>query len=123
MTYALSVARVRDGFDTGLGDIELSSLITFAGGADACMTTKQVPDDTGILLKLYLVRHMATLNDNSGRGNAIAESAPSGASRTFAQRTKPGTGYMDMLDQMDRWGCVKALLRRGGAAFVRGVGP
>lgn len=123
MNYIISIANVKDGFQTSAQERDIALAISFAGGADACMASKDVPSETGQMLKVYLVRHILVSQENLGRGTAISESAPSGASRSFAQPSGENTKFSKLIDQIDRWGCVRKLLRRGSEAFIRGVGP
>lgn len=107
MAETITPEDVKDGFATSLPDSELAMLISLVDQADDCLDSKQVPADVQRALKLYAVRHGATLQANEGRGSVTSERAPSGAGRSFAGwQFEGGSPYWKLLKQLDRTGCV-----------------
>lgn len=115
MAVTVTVAEVKDGFDTTVSDAEIQMMIDFIdASADVCLDANSVPDNTVKLLKLYAVRHMCTMSVNSGRGTISSERAPSGAGRGFSAwsgENVESTPYGSMLKQMDKYGCVVSVLQ------------
>ena len=114
MAVTITSTEVKEGFTTTTSDSEIDMLIAFVDGADTCLDSNSVPDNTVKLMKLAAVRHMLTLQSNDGNGPLQSQNAPSGAGRSF-QNWQGGTDinasrYGAMLNQMDTNGCVVSLL-------------
>lgn len=127
MAETITASDVTDGYTTSIPTAEIELMISVVDGADACLDANSVPADTQTLLKIYGVRHMLALMDNSGRGQATSESAPSGASRSFSQWATSGQGltstrYGALLKQLDRYGCVTAVIDNATGMQLRSVG-
>lgn len=120
MPYVITTADVKDGFTTGASDADLTAYIAIADQADACLTDNSVADAIGKQLKILAVRHMAS-NATDG-GNVTQEQAVSGASRSYAQRRKGETGYLNTLRALDKYGCVMSIVSNGGYVQLRAVG-
>ena len=120
MPYTITTSEVKDGFTTGASDADLTAYIAVADQADACLTANSVADAIGKQLKILAVRHMAA-NATDG-GNVTQERAVSGASRSYAERRKGSTGYLDTLRSLDTYGCVMALLVNNQYVQFRSVG-
>lgn len=123
---AITPADVKAGFETDIPDAEIQDLIDFMDAADPCLTKNAVPVKTQDMLKKYAVRHVLTMQGNSGRGEVSSQRAPSGSSRSFRQwsgsKGLEGSRYGSLLKQMDRHGCVRSILDNGQrlALFVSG---
>ena len=92
--------------------------------ADECLDKRKVPDDVQKMLKLYAIGHMAALM----RGGQIkSQSAPNGASRSFAVPTGVGLAsstWGSLLKSRDKWGCVTGLLNNDTPKpMVLSIGP
>jgi hypothetical protein len=125
MAVSIGASDVKAGYQTGIPDSEIDLLISVVDGANACLDANAVPADKQTLLKVYAVRHMLALMDNSGRGQATSESAASGASRSFAQWQGKGllsTRYGTLLKQLDVYGCVTTILQQDVGLMVMSVG-
>lgn len=88
----------------------VGGLIMLMAQADDCLDKQKVPDDVQRALKLYAIGHMASLVTG---GQIKSQSAPNGASRSFAVPTGVGlasTTWGALLKGLDRWGCVTNLL-------------
>lgn len=120
MPYTITTTEVKDGFRTGASDADLTAYIAIADQADACLTANSVADAIGKQLKVLAVRHMAS-NATDG-GDITSERAVSGAQRSYAQRRKGETGYLDTLRSLDKTGCVMAVVSNGGYVQFRAVG-
>lgn len=120
MPYTITTTEVRDGFATGASDADLTAYIAIADQADACLTANSVADAIGKQLKILAVRHMAA--DATDGGDITSERAVSGAQRSYAQRRKGETGYLNTLRSLDRYGCVVAVVSNGGYVQFRAVG-
>lgn len=124
---ALTPADIKNGFSTTVPDAEIQLLIDFFAQADDCLTKNGVSEEQGDLLKTYAIRHLLTLQANSGRGNVRSESAPSGAGRSFASWVQgkglDATSYGAMLKMMDAKGCVRNVIDNDGQASFMSVGP
>lgn len=123
MATTITVADVRDSFDTEASDDEISLAITIISQADDCLDANSVAADVQKALKLYAVRHIITMQSNSGRGTVTSESAPSGASRSYGQwKQDGGSPYWELLKQLDRCGCVVSLLENKQRVSIWSVG-
>ena len=122
MSYAITVSDVRAGFTTNLPDAAIELAIAFIDTADACLTANGLSADHGRALKLYGVRHMLTMQANSGQGIAQSESAPSGASRSFKTTDDSGTQYSALLKQIDKYKCVSSLIQQDNQLSMMSVG-
>lgn len=123
MAATITIADVKDGFDTDLPDSQLQIAITLANQADACLDANGVPDDLQSALKVLAARHIAYMQSNSGRGGVTSESAPSGASRSYGRWTgNGGSPYYGLIEQMDQTGCIKALFENQANLWLRSVG-
>lgn len=118
---------VTQGFPTTVSEDEIQILIDMLSGADACLTANNVPEDTGNILKIYAARHFLQLQSNSGRGQVRSESAPSGASRSFASWSQgkglDATQYGMMLKQLDKFGCIRGMIENDQSLVLMSVGP
>ena len=113
MPYEITSADIEAGGD-------FADLIAWADTADACMTAKGVPAALGKTLKIYLVKHVLQLERG---GSVSSETAVSGASRSFATVSGlQGTSYGKLLSQMDKAGCVLALISNNGTVQLRSAG-
>lgn len=123
MAATITIAEVRDGFDTDLPDSQITIAITLANQADACLDANAVPDDVQSALKVYAARHVLYLQSNSGRGGVTSESAPSGASRSYGKWSgKGGSPFYGLIEQLDQYGCIKALFENSQNLWLRSVG-
>lgn len=120
MPYEITVAEVRDGFNTSASDADLTAYIAFAGQADACLEANAVPDAIGKQLKILAVRHLATAASDGG--NVVSQRAVSGASRTFQQRRAGETQHLETLRMLDTYGCVMNVVSSGGSVRIMSVG-
>lgn len=102
----------------------IDGLILLMAQADECLDKHNVPDDVQKTLKLYAIGHMSYLVTG---GQIKSQSAPSGASRSFAVPTGVGlasTTWGALLKSLDKWGCVSNLLTNGQPKpMVLSVGP
>ena len=109
---------VKDSFETGASDKAIELAIGLVASAEQCLLAYKVPQATIDALLTYAVRHILTIQENGGRGLVKSESAPSGASRSYVAG-QSGQTYLDLVNQLDRWGCVTGLLgtQQGVAAW------
>jgi hypothetical protein len=123
--YAISVARVRDGFNTKASEEDIAAFISIVDQADACLTNNSIPTTVGRQLKILATRHMLVLAQTSDSGGKIiSERAISGASRSFQQSTTVrASHYGDLLKQLDKTGCVLRLIENNAPIMFRSVGP
>ena len=121
------VEDVKGGFPTTVGDDEIQMLIDMLDRSDACFSANNVPEEDVRLLKIYAVRHFLQLQSNSGRGQVTSESAPSGASRSFASWSQGkglnATQYGVMIKQLDRFGCIRGVIENDQSLVLMSVGP
>ena len=111
MAAVITPEDVTNGFATDVSASEIPLYIAIVDGADACLDKNEVPDDTQRALKLLAVRHLLALQATGGRGNVTSESAPSGASRSYAKYTGTnGTYYGDLLKSLDLYGCLTRVI-------------
>lgn len=103
---------VKAGFAIDVDDSVIQMYIDVIAESQECMIKKGVPVGTGKLLQVLAVRHLLLQGLNEGRGAVKSESAPSGASRSFVG---DGKGQLNLLTQMDKWGCVSRLISQPGA--------
>ncbi len=120
MPYTITLERVRNGFVSPASDADLTGYIMFADQADMCLTNSSVADEIGQMLKVLLVRHLAT-NSRDG-GSVTSERAVSGASRSYGQYQAGDTGFLDTLKQLDRTGCVYQLATNSSPIQLRSIG-
>ena len=89
-------------------------LIYVVDGADACLDGAGVDENKQHAMKIYAVRHMLTMQANSGKkGTITSQHAPSGASQSFNAWKGAGvnaTPYGNLLKQIDSTGCIVGLL-------------
>ena len=126
MAVSITATDVKNGFSTSLPDSEITMLIAIVDDADACLDANAVSENKQKALKIYAVRHMLALQENDGRGKATSESAPSGASRSFASwqgKDLGATRFGSLLKQLDSFGCVTSLLESTARAGIRSIGP
>lgn len=126
MAYEVTPNDVTSGFDTQAQASEIVALICLMNGADACMEAQGVPNAVGVLLKTYAIRHMLSGTANGGAGQVVSQTAIGGASRTFKATGTSGFGSTPsgaLLEQLDRWGCVTAILSGNPGIFMASVGP
>lgn len=123
---AITPADVKAGFATDIPDAEVQDLIDYMDQADDCLAKNTVPAATQDLLKKYAVRHILSMQGNSGRGEVSSQRAPSGASQSYREWNNSeglsASRYGSLLKQMDRTGCIRALLENTKklALFVSG---
>lgn len=123
MAATITIADVKDGFDTDLPDSQITIAITLANQADACLDKNAVPDDVQSALKVLAARHILSLQANSGRGEITSQSAPSGASQSFGRwQGKGGSPFYGLIEQLDKYGCIKALFENNAGLLMRSVG-
>lgn len=103
--YSINALDVTSGFQAGASDEDVTFSIALMDGANACLEKNNVPESSGKALKIYGARHILTMQAGGG---VRSESAPSGASRTYAD--VGASSYGKLLIQADRWGCVTGLL-------------
>lgn len=97
-----------------------ADLIAWADTADTCLTAKSVPHDLGRLLKINLIKHVQELQSG---GAVTSQTAVSGASRSFSDDFGAyKSSYGKLLAQMDKTGCVVALIGGGGYVQFRSAG-
>lgn len=124
---ALTPTDIKAGFQTDLPDSEIQDLIDFMAAADDCLTKNSVPTATQDLLKKYAIRHLLLLQGNSGRGEVSSERAPSGASRSYREwngtEGLSATRYGALLKQMDRYGCIRAVVENNKRLELFVSGP
>ena len=125
--YSITLTEVQALVPTG-NEFVITNYITLVMSSDACLEGAGVPDDIGKALKRLAVAHVAQLMSNGGRGAVTSESAPSGASRSFAAwATGKGlyaTAFGQLLKAQDRTGCVTGFLEAdaGPSLFIGSVG-
>ncbi|MBZ5486906.1 hypothetical protein HW452_05140 [Halomonas aquamarina] len=123
MAATITIDDVRGYGITG-ADAMLRDYIAVIDGADACLDKNRVPEATQRILKINAVGHLATL---AAGGQIRSQSAPSGASRSFATPTGDGidsTNWGSALRSLDSAGCVTRLLQSDKARpFVAVAGP
>ncbi|MEA3250140.1 MAG: hypothetical protein U9Q35_00950 [Pseudomonadota bacterium] len=91
-------------------DAMLTDYIAVVAGADDCLDAHGVAETTQRILKINAVGHLATL---ASGGQIRSQSAPSGASRSFATPRGDGidsTNWGSALRSLDAHGCVVRLL-------------
>lgn len=102
----------------------IDGLILLMAQADECLDKHNVPDDVQKTLKLYAIGHMSYLVTG---GQIKSQSAPNGASRSFAVPTGVGlasTTWGALLKSLDKWGCISNLLTNDQPKpMVLSVGP
>ncbi|RUR48797.1 DUF7370 family protein [Vreelandella populi] len=102
----------------------IDGLIILMAQADACLDHNKVPDDVQRTLKLYAIGHMAALTSG---GQIRSQSAPNGASRSFAVPTGVGLAsstWGSLLKSLDKWGCVTGLLENDQSKpMLLSIGP
>lgn len=112
------------GYGIRAPEVVIDGLIAMMMQVDDCLDANDVPEDMQRLLKLYAIGHMATLVTG---GQIRSQSAPSGASRSFAVPTGIGlasTSWGALLKSMDKWGCLSALLTNDEPKpMILSVGP
>lgn len=105
-------------------DAMLRDYIAVVDGADVCLDKNRVPETTQRILKINAVGHLATL---AAGGQIKSQSAPSGASRSFATPTGTGidsTNWGSALRSLDTTGCMTRLLEADRAKpFMAVAGP
>lgn len=123
MAVTITAADVQSYGITG-AEAMIDGYIALVDQADACLDKNEVPDETQRLLKINAVAHLMTLAQG---GQIKSQSAPSGASRTFATPTGGGfnlTNWGSMLKALDRYGCITGLIENDKARpLVMSVGP
>lgn len=85
--------------------------IAVVDGADVCLDKNRVPEHLQRILKINAMGHLATL---SAGGQIRSQSAPSGASRSFATPSGSGvdsTNWGSALRSLDSTGCVTRMLQ------------
>ena len=120
MTYAITIADVKDGFTTPVADSDLEGFIAIADTADACLQRNDVAQAIGQQLKRLFVRHMATLQRDGG--SVTNEKAVSGASRSYGDLRYGETGYLNTLKRLDSTGCVYGLAVSNAPIQMRSIG-
>lgn len=97
-----------DALGVTLPDAILEPLVNRANGVDACLA-QHYDADTAQLIGLYLVGLMAAAN---GARMISSQSAPSGASQSFAYRTLPELwkSVSGLLRSLDTERCTTALI-------------
>ncbi|WP_252108837.1 MULTISPECIES: hypothetical protein [unclassified Halomonas] len=105
-------------------DAMLRDFIAVIDGANACLDKSRVAEATQRILKINAVGHLATL---ASGGQIRSQSAPSGASRSFATPNGAGidsTNWGSALRSLDTTGCVTRLLQSDKTRpFVAVAGP
>ncbi|WP_106478111.1 DUF7370 family protein [Phytohalomonas tamaricis] len=123
MAVTITAADVQGYGITG-ADAMIDGYIALVAQADTCLDKNKVPDETQRLLKINAVAHLMTLAQG---GQIRSQSAPSGASRSFATPTGQGielTNWGSMLKTLDRYGCITSLLENDKERpMVMSVGP
>lgn len=124
MAVTITIEQVKDGFETSLPDTQIQLYIdVVAERSDACLDANSVPDSIQTFLKVAAVRHFGVVNANSGRGLVQSESAPNGASRSFAINTGDyQTPYLAEIMQFDQYGCVSSIFENEKRISLRAVG-
>lgn len=113
MAAVITANDVTHGFSTTVPHDEIELLIEVVSAADDCLDANSVPESKQKILKIYAVRHMLTMQANSGAGIVKSRTAPSGASQSFATwqgQGVQGTSYGALLKQLDVYGCVVSIL-------------
>ncbi|SEN68653.1 DUF7370 family protein [Halomonas caseinilytica] len=123
MAATITVEDVQNYGITGAAAM-LSDYIAVVDGADDCLDARGVPESTQRILKINAVGHLATL---AAGGQIKSQSAPSGASRSFATPQGQGidsTNWGSALRSLDRYGCVTRLLEADKPKpFLASIGP
>lgn len=105
-------------------DAMLADFIAVVAGADDCLDKNRVPEATQRILKINAVGHLATL---AAGGQIKSQSAPSGASRSFAAPNGSGidsTNWGSALRSLDSTGCVARLMQSDKSRpFIAVAGP
>lgn len=126
MAAVITVNDVKAGFATTVPDSEIQMLIDIVDGADSCLDAAAVPEARQTALKIYAVRHMLQMQANGGKGSVRSESAPSGASRSYAGWAGgdglSSTSFGSLLKQLDTTGCVTGILENDGNFMMLSVG-
>lgn len=123
MAVTITLEEVK-AFGVTAPDVLIEAWIDLLTDADACLDARNVSDNTQRLLKLYAIGHMGTLNAG---GQIRSQSAPSGASRSFAVPTGQGinsTTHGATLKSLDRYGCIVGMLEADvPKPFIASIGP
>lgn len=123
MAATITVEDVKGYGITG-ADAMLRDYIAVVDGADACLEKNKVPEHVQRILKINAVGHLATL---ASGGQIRSQSAPSGASRSFATPSGAGidsTNWGSALRSLDTTGCVTRMLQSDKARpFIAVSGP
>lgn len=105
-------------------DAMLADYIAVVDQADDCLDANGVAETTQRILKINAVGHMATL---AAGGQIRSQSAPNGASRSFAVPQGQGidsTNWGASLRSLDVHGCLVRLLEADKAKpFIMCAGP
>jgi len=119
----VTIAEVKDGFATDASDEQIELALAIVDQADECLTKNEVTEAIAVALKVYAVRHILVMQANAGRGEVRGETAPSGASRQYASYTGGhGSKFLELVRQIDRWGCVRRVLERQQTMYLQAVG-
>lgn len=114
---------VTDGFQTEAPASEIELAISLVAAADPCLDKHDVPEATQVALKVYAVRHILTMQAGSGQGTVSSQTAPSGASQSFASyRGSKGSRFRELLEQLDLYGCVRSVLDADSRIYLQTVG-
>lgn len=122
MATTITISDIKDGFTTSLSDDQINLAIAVVDQANTCLDANSVSSDIQKALKIYGARHILSMQANSGRGEVTSESAPSGASRSFASRKVDSSPFYSLLKQLDKYGCVIGQLENEARISIRSVG-
>jgi hypothetical protein len=118
MAYCVTPTEVVAGFDTTAATATVQVAIEVADEADACLATHAVPQAIGQTLKIALARHILTLSTGGDRGRPVSEASASGANRSYAPMDAGRTSHLELIEALDKWGCVRSLVA-GAKPYVR----
>lgn len=119
--YVITVADVKDGFETSASDTEIQSYIAFVDQADPCLTANNVADEIGQAVKIAGVRYLLSLGSSSSAGRVKSQRAVSGASRTF-DSDMGSDDFMKQIEILDQYRCVLRVLNTNQKAAFMTIG-
>ena len=124
MAVTITIDEVKSFQDSSLSDDAIQCMIDAMNEADSCLDANGVPNATQKLLKTYGVAHQLLLADG---GRVSRRTAQEGASIQWSVKESSGlasTQWGVLLKNLDRYGCVTALLDNGdGYMFMTAIGP
>jgi len=92
-----------------LPDFMLQIFVNKANGIDACLTANGVSDDDAMLIKLYLIGLLGTVQ---GDRYVTSQRAPSGAAQSYryGSLSERYDSIYNLLETVDTYGCSTSLI-------------